>query len=223
MMRVLANLLLRLLFYRLPNITINKDEEELFNHLFNTAIKKPDKLIEYNLSIPKYKFFHYLSNAKPVIFHGSNHLSIDSFEPREQTLYNGKLANAIFATKDPIWPVFFAILDKKKIVGNFRNGSLTANGQKSYHFYSLTKQTKSNEPWTSGMVYILPEESFSYLGKGAIQFNEWISNEPVSPLAKIAVKPDDFYFLHKVATHQSNESIIKSWLLYKFRTKTKKQ
>lgn len=37
-------------------------------------------------------------------------------------------------------------------------------------------------------------------------------------MAKIDVEPSDFYFLNKIATHQIDESIAKTWMLYKLRT-----
>ncbi|GGA86792.1 hypothetical protein [Ornithinibacillus halotolerans] len=210
-------LLLRILFLPALNITNSKDEEKLFNDLYESSLKKEDKLIEYNLTVPKYKFLSYLIHNKSVLLHGSNNKAIEEFEPRKQTLADGNIVTAIFASKDPIWPIFYATLDKGKIVGNIRNGVVSSNGKNKYHFYSLTEPTISNNPWTTGFIYILPEETFSYKGKGVIQFDEWISQKPVAPILKLKVNPDDFPFRDKVATHHSNESIIKSWLLYKFR------
>lgn len=195
------------------------EEEIRFNHLYEAAIKSPDRQINYNLPIPKYKFLYYLSMNRPIVFHGSNYKYIQSFEPRKQTLYNGKPAIAVFASKDPIWPVFFATLQKDKLEGDIRNAALSTDGSKTFHFYSLTKETKLSHPWDSGMVYILPKDSFAYIGQGPFQFDEWISHEPVSPIAKLEVNPSDFYFYNKVATHRSGESIFKSWLFYKLRTK----
>jgi hypothetical protein len=213
----LMDILLNLLFLRFPMIVIGKDEEKLFNHLFQEACSSPDKLIAYNLQIPKYKFLHYLSQNKQILLHGSNNKGITAFEPFAQTLFNGQNTKAIFATKDPIWSSFYAVFNRKSLIGNFRNGAISASGKQNYHFYSLTRQTIQNEPWISGIIYILPEDSFTHVGKGIIQFDEWISKEAVEPLAKLEVKPEDFYFLNKVAYHHTDESIIKSWLLYKMR------
>ncbi|MHC0035543.1 hypothetical protein [Pseudoneobacillus sp. C159] len=209
--------LLKILFHPSPEIKVNKQEEQLFNDLFKSSSNKPDKLIEYNLPIPKYKFLSYLAQHQSIVFHGSNNKQIEKFEPRPQTLYDGKMATAVFATKDPIWTMFYAVLNKDKVVHNIRNGSISTDGEQTFHFYSLTKPTFTNNPWTSGMIYLLPEDTFTHIGKGVIQFSEWISENEVSPIAKIEVEPRDFYFLNKVATHQPNESVLKSWLLYKSR------
>jgi len=218
MIKVLVNGILHTLFYSSPNMAISKDEEQFFNDLYESALNQSDKVIHYHSSIPKYKFLYYLSLHKGVVFHGSNNKEIISFEPREQTLYNGELAKAVFATNDAIWPFFYATLQKDYIVGDIRNAALITNGKKTFHFYSLTKSTKAKDPWTNGIIYLLPKDSFTYIGKGVIQFNEWISTQPVSPIAKLEVQPKDFYFLNKVGTHNANESVIKSWILYKIRT-----
>jgi hypothetical protein len=213
----IINCLLSILFYPAPKNTISKDEEKVFNELFIRSCNKPEKLIEYHLPIPKYKFLNYLAQHYPLVFHGSNNIDIKIFEPREQTLFDGKREKAVFATKDPIWTMFYAILNKDKIVDNIRNASISTDSHQMYHFYSLTKQTIENNPWTSGTVYLLPEDTFTHIGKGTIQFSEWISKVEVEPITKIKVEPRDFYFLNKVSHHQPNESIMKSWLLYKSR------
>jgi hypothetical protein len=219
----IINCLLEILFYPSPKNTVTKDEEKEFIELFQKSCNKPEKQIEYNLSTPKYKFLNYLAQHHSLLFHGSNSMDIERFEPRDQTLFDGKMTKAVFATKDPIWTMFYAVLNKDKIVDNIRNASISADNKQMYHFYSLTKETINNEPWTSGMVYLLPEDTFTHIGKGIVKFSEWVSKEEVSPIAKIEVEPADFYFLDKVSTHQPNESIIKSWLLYKTRIKFTKK
>lgn len=213
-----TNIILSILFNPSPRVLLNEDEEKIFNNIFEEASQKPDKLIDYKLSIPKYTFLQYLSDTKPILLHGSNNKDIGLFEPREQTLFNGEMTKAIFATKDAIWSIFFAILKKDSIVGNFRNGSISANDKQWYHYYSLTQPTFSNEPWMNGIIYILPIDSFKAPNKGTIQFNEWVSLEPVTPLAKIEITPSDFYFLNKVTCHEPKETISKTWILYKLRT-----
>lgn len=218
MVAKLLNILLRILFYSSPTIKFSREEEKSFHTLFEEACLNPDKMIEYNLTIPKYKFMSYIAQNKSVLLHGSNNPSIPLFEPRNQTLYNGEMAKAVFATKDPIWPIFFAVFNKDSLVGSIRNGAFTTNGMIRFHYYSLNKQTMEANPWTTGTVYILPIETFKHISKGLVQFDEWISEVPVAPIAKLQVKPEDFYFIDRVAYHKETESIIKSWLLYKIRT-----
>jgi hypothetical protein len=211
------DILLGILFLPSPRMVISREEEMLFNIIFENALRSKDSTIQYNLSIPKYKFLQYLSDNKNVLFHGSNNHLIQRFEPRVQTLFDGKIDKAVFATKDPVWSTFFSVLNKKSLIGSIRNGSMTANRKQKYHFYSLTKQTFNNKPWTSGTVYLVPEQSFTQISNGSLQFDEWICRETVMPLVKMEVEPKDFYFINQVSTHRESESIIKSWFLYKWR------
>jgi hypothetical protein len=132
--------------------------------------------------------------------------------------YNGRWTEAVFATRDPIWPVFYAVFQRRSLIKNFRNGCLTVDGKKYYHFYSLNEKTVLNGPWISGVLYFFfPEKAFKQSGGGRIQFDEWVSSEAVEPVLKLAVEPEDFYFLHKISIHGENESNLKTWLLYKLR------
>jgi len=220
MKKFLFNQLIKILLYPAPTVLITKEEEKQFINILENGINS-DRELEYSIEIPKYKFLYYLTKEKNIVLHGSNHKTIQQFEPREQTLFNNETVKAVFATKDPIWPMFYAILNKENIVDNFRNGCLRGKGR-NYHFYSLTKETVEKDPWMDGMLYLLPSENFSLVGKGPVSFDEWISYEYVKPIAKIQIQPKDFYFINKVSTHNINESLIKTWFLYKIRTILKK-
>lgn len=111
--------------------------------------------------------------------------------------------------------MFYAVFRRTSLIGNFRNGCISADGKKKYHFYSLSKATFDNDPWTKGMLYILPNQTFTHGRKGMIQFDEKTSNEAVKPAIKL--DPSNFYYLNKVATPKTNESLAKTWLLYKMR------
>jgi len=222
MKKRLYNLLLRLLLFPSPPINLTSNEKEQFELLFERLSKADVPKLEYNLPIPKYKFLSYIAENKQLILHGSNHPSIHTFEPRNQTLFNGKPVSAVFATKDPIWSIFYAVFRKESVYSNFRNGCISADNRHKYHFYSLTYETFRNNPWTNGTVYILPEKTFRNVESGTILFDEWVSQEPVSPIGKITVEPTDFYFLSKVASHHAKESLLKSWCLYKIRILTKR-
>lgn len=151
------------------------------------------------------------------MFNGSNNLNIDTLETREQTLFNGELTQAVFASSEATWSMFYAVFDKSKLIGSFRNGCLIYKNKK-YHFYSLNKSTMNNNPWTSGKIYILPKDKFKPSGTGKLRFDEWICHDPVSPVSGIEVSARDFYFINKVSTHKNNESNVKTRLLYKIRT-----
>lgn len=209
--------LIRILLYAAPKPDIGDGQRAEFEALLDKLEQSSDPLIIYDLPYPKWQFIHYLSLQGRWVFHGSNHTEIETFEPREQTLYNNERARAVFASTDPIWPFFYAVFRRDRLIGSFRNGCIV-QGNRQYHYYSLNRSTMANEPWTDGMLYILPRDTFTRSGEGGVQFDEWISREPVKPVWKIAVAPEDFYFYRKVAAHADNESMTRTWLLYKLRT-----
>lgn len=217
---MIMSLLFSMLLYPSPTITFTTEETRQYDQLLAT-MQENEILIDYNLPYPKYRFLHYLSLQDNYVFHGSNHPNITSFEPKQQTLFNNAITTAVFATTEPIWSMFYAVFNRQNLVGNFRNGCIIGRNKK-YHFYSLTKSTFNTDPWTEGMLYLLPRQAFHRSGEGTadkLQFDEWISLTPVSPHWKMTITPADFYFLDKVAIHPDNEPLWKSWLLYKARTR----
>ena len=112
----------------------------------------------------------------------------------------------IFASPDAIWAMRFAILDKGKF-NLTRNGSVrVGHGNrriKCYHF-ELPKSNRENNPFTEGMLYITRPQDFPdkrpfpILNWFDAEIEEWGSTQPVSPLARIRVSPQDFPYLNKV-------------------------
>jgi hypothetical protein len=194
------------------------DEEKTeYDKIYEEALVL-NTCIAFESKFPKYRFLQYISMNKQVLFHGSNNQDINEFHPRRQTLYNGEFVNAVFSTRDGIWPIFYAVFNRSSLIGNFRNGCIEFKDENRFYFFSLSKETIHNDPWTNGMVYILPRNKFTKVGKGHIVFDEWVSNESVKPILRIKVKPKDFIYLNKVSTHKSDESLLKTWLFYKLRT-----
>jgi hypothetical protein len=216
----LVSALLRTLFYPAPDIGMTDEERSLFDRIYMEGCLRPDRTIQYELNIPKYKFLAHIAQTRGVIFHGSNNNEIEQFEPRRQTLFNSQMVTAVFGTKDPIWPIFYAVFRRAALIGNFRNGAVCVGGSgKVYHFYSLTKATMHNDPWTNGMVYILPEINFKRTkGSWGISFEEWTNEWPVETVARLPVGPADFIFRDKVGTHPASESLGRTWLMYKIRS-----
>lgn len=208
-----------LLFYRMPQPVFSDEEVTEYEQLYSLAAENGTEII-YNSSYPKARFLQYIALTKPVVMHGSNHKGIAEFETRRQTLFNGKDADAVFATKDGSWASFYAVFDRTKLAGNFRNACFTVWKDKHrYYFFSLTQETLDQNPWTSGMVYILPQAPFQRAGSSIVAFDEWISMHPVTPVTRLEVRPQDFCFQDKVACHRPQEPVLKSWLWYKRRVR----
>ncbi|WP_052350679.1 hypothetical protein [Paenibacillus gorillae] len=220
MLNLVVSFVMRLLFYRMPPASFTEDEVHTFERIYADAIFH-EREIRYEGPYSKHRFCQYIAINKPVILHGSNDKEISEFETRRQTRYNGQYVEAVFGTKDGIWPLFYAVFDRSKLSGNFRNACFKVKGNRRYYFFSLTPETIAADPWTDGMIYFLPRQSFDSPSNSLVSFDEWISTTPVAPIAKLEVTSQDFPLKDKVARHRQNEPIVVSWLLYKLRIKRK--
>jgi hypothetical protein len=154
----------------------------------------------WNLAAPKHEFLRWLVDSCDVLLHGSNRRHVPVFEPRAQTDYADEPAHAVFATSDGIWPIYFAIANRR-VVTSLINDCIH-DGESTRYFFSVATDPEGIDPWTGGLVYILPREPFTVSHGSA----EWTSPTPVRPLASLAVEPDDFPFIDVVHRHARGES-----------------
>ncbi|MFD0674912.1 hypothetical protein [Cohnella sp. GCM10027633] len=213
----MLSLMLKLLFCRRTVPAFSTEERDRFEEMYLSAIRN-NGVVCYSSELPKSRFIDYLIQEKSFVAHGSNRMNIERFEPREQTLYNGELVNAVFATKDGVWPMFYAILDRSKVVGNFRNGCLRTANDTRHYFFSLTKKTIAQNPWICGTIYLLSSDTFERTHKSRVYFDEWISRQEAKPVLRLEVSAEDFEYRDKISAHKPEESIVTTWLRYKFRT-----
>jgi hypothetical protein len=193
-------------------MSLSADTVAAFERLFADAIERgPCATIEYTLSAPKWQFLCYLSERKPVVLHGSGNPSIATFEPRKSTDVN-EFGNrqAIYAAADGIWPIYFAIVDRDRPLTSLVNGCfrvVTGDGlSDSYYFFSIDADALPHPPWRDGTIYLLPDDTFErqprWRSDGVeIESVQVASRVPVTPLAKLAVSPEEFPFLDQVRRH----------------------
>lgn len=190
-----------------------KVKEELAFKKLRQEILKADGITEisYLLPYPKHNFLKYLVENGQVLLHGSPEKNIDILEPRQANCRSKKFGNlqAVYAVKDPILATFYAIRDVK---GHHFKGAIQSgrhvrkeNGaivEKSYRF-KLHPDDLAAQPWTAGMVYILPQETFQQgENETGNPIDEWASLAPVRPIAKLPVTPEDFPLLDRVEAYK---------------------
>jgi hypothetical protein len=142
----------------------------------------------YDLGDPKHEFLRWLVAHEDVLLHGSNRVAGERLEPRDQLDAIDRPVRGVFASPDGIWPLFFAIADRSRTRLLF-NGCERRNGRGVYFFAVGTDE----DPWTRGTVFVLPRAGFR-----RTHGFEWLSEEPVEPLARIDVEPADFPFVDRV-------------------------
>jgi hypothetical protein len=171
-------------------------------------------LVAYPLAAPKWQFLCWLADAHDVVLHGSGRDDIDVFEPRlpDDTSEFGK-QTAVFAASDGLWAMYFAILDRAKAWSLINACFTVASGIDGvapdavhYYFSVNADALVDRRGFRSGFVYVLPRATFARQSDdehdGAVLVSrQWASPEPVRPLARVAVSPDDFPFLSEVRGH----------------------
>lgn len=199
----------------LPPVTLDAAQQAASGVLLAQAIARgPDAWIDYRLPIPKWQFLSYTVQQHGLALHGSGNDGITRFEPRQSSdLEAFGAQKAVYAAADGVWPIYFAIVDRAKspsivnacIYVELPSGSL---GEPRYVF-SVSRQAMAQQPYRSGTVYLLPRAPF--VRQPPKQFGDWrvhiaqlASLEPVTPLAKLAVTPDDFPFLAQMRVHDDD-------------------
>lgn len=155
--------------------------------------------IEYRSSRPKHLFLRYVGERGRCLLHGSNDTGIAEFEPRAQETYTGELVEAVFATDDGIWVLFFAVVARPP-VWSLRNACNVRAGRRRY-FFAIDTDPAAPESWTDGAVYLLPPDTFEQTYDA-----EWISPAPVCARAWLAVTRADFPYADRVFRHRFGES-----------------
>ncbi len=167
------------------------------------------------LPVPKWVFLCWLAEQKGYLLHGSDNADILEFEPRtpkDDSPDDFSKQTAVFATDDGIWPIFYAVVNRKQFKLRMLNGALqfaTSSGEWSdvRYFFSLTESVLKQHPWHDGTVYILPRDGFKqgpppYELRGHLVLEpHWANPKPVHPTAKLRVTPEDFPFLEQVRGH----------------------
>lgn len=194
-----------------PPFELTPDMQASFESLFTST--PAGETIQYTLPYPRWQFLSYLCQSRALVLHGSQNPDISKVEPRQAIdvkAYSGQ--NAIYATTDGIWVIFFAIIDRKKFSPlSLFNSCLDIRISPEqvlgpFYFFSITHSALVQNPWCQGTIYILPRDGFEQeptqqMMGAEIIFPHWIGRKSTQPIARLTVGPQDFPFLEKVHGH----------------------
>lgn len=176
--------------------------------------------IPYDLDASKWQFLCYLCDHKNILMHGSAVRDIAEFEPRQSNdIEEFGNRRAVYAASDGLWPMYFAVVDRTKVKGlvNSCFRAITPDGIKSepYYYFSINRNAMPLYPWCDGMIYILPGDTFEpqplqEFREFKAEIAQWASLVGVTPLAKLAITPEDFPFLKDVYGHDPEELFEKA-------------
>lgn len=198
-----------------PPFDLTPEKQAAFEDLFTSTT--PGDFVDYQLAFPRWQFLSYLCQTKNLVLHGSQNQAIDVVEPRKaKDVKTFSAQEAIYATTDGIWVIYFAIIDRKRFAQlslfnscvNIRISADQVMGP--LYFFSITHSALLQNPWCDGVVYILPRESFQQepaqqMMGAEICFPHWISAMPARPAAKLPVRPQDFPFLAEIHGHDDEK------------------
>ena len=158
--------------------------------------------------VVRWQFLCNLAARRRIAFHGTGDPHIERFEPREPVDFApfGR-QRAVFATSDPIWAMFYAIVDRRRHRLTLNNGCLVLEDTGQAHYYfSVSRQALGRRPWRTGHLYLLPADTFVeqpgavYAGRPA-HVPQLASPSPVTPFARLRVAPRSFPFLGRIRGH----------------------
>jgi hypothetical protein len=170
-----------------------------------------DPIVHTAGGVTPWEFLCGVAERREIAFHGTGDPHIRRFEPREPIDFApfGQ-QKAVFATTDPIWAMFYAIVDRDRFQLTLNNGCILVDvdGRRGlpYYYFSITADALREQPWRTGYVYFLPAETFvaqpaaTYAGHRA-RVPQLASPVAVTPFARLRVAPGDFPFLAQIRGH----------------------
>jgi len=209
------------LFLKAPAFQLDIAKVTAFEILIQTQFQlAAERELSYDCPYPKIDFLRYLT-SRGYLIQGAKTLRSDSLKPLPQTDWRDLPMNAVIASSDGIWPLFFALLNRSALRGSLREAcfvvEVSPEQVERYYFFSVNQASLKPELWSNGMIYILPQETFRPTTVGPVHLDEWASPKTVPIVAQLPVSPLDFPFLKNVTGHSEDEDIVTSWMQFKSR------
>jgi hypothetical protein len=203
-------------FWQLPELCLTPDQvahcRALANRMGDSSVIEPS-------SVGTYDFLRWLAMDRPLLFHGSAHPDLTELRPVRMSSDPSAFGNqqAVYATDDPIWASFFAVVDRS--TPNFqsmRNGSITVVGRPrmtTRYYLSVNEQVARPEPLRDGWVYLVDRTGFEAEAPelGVIHTAQWARAATVPVVGKVAVTAAEFPFRGRLLAHRTGESELKTY------------
>ena len=199
-----------------PEYNLTMEKREQFDSLLKSSLEEANgDWIDYDMPYPVHEFVQYITTQDRVIFHGSNKTDIETFKPvrksvelRDETGRGN--VQGVYGTHDGLWAMFFSVVDRKRLQGSIRNGVMYFHNRSgdrlAVYNFSINQEQLAEQPYTPGALYLLPRETFVRLMLTPESYaNEWASDKPVQPCARLLIQPDDFPFLEQISGHDDSE------------------
>lgn len=196
-----------------PELEVSAEAARAFDSVIDAALAgEPGAEIDYHLPFPKYLFLDYLAEKRGMMLHGSLHRHLATLEPIRNSRDTSEFGDqpAIYATQDPLWALFFAVLERDHLQGFIHNGAIQLKGDDGSlirrYYYCINTESLRRNPWRPGAVYLMRGDKFEpdptqegmRVGMYTLINTHWLCRSAVKPLARLLVEPEDFPFLNRV-------------------------
>jgi hypothetical protein len=168
---------------------------------------------------PRLDFLRWLAENRPVVFHGSPRDDLTELSTERRSTDTTTFGNqqAVYASTDPVWAIYFACLRRDNGWTGTRNGSMGRVGGPLYprrYFFAHNRGSASPDRFGPGSLYLLSPQTFVADAPlaDAIDTAHLVSPEPVTPLARIDVTAEDFPFADRVRYYRDGEPLWRSLL-----------
>jgi hypothetical protein len=165
---------------------------------------------------PLLPYLRWLALTQDVVFHGSATGDVAELstvrKSRDAKAYGDR--EAVYASQDPVWSLFYAVLDRGAHLGSMRSASLGADqspiGRR--YFFSVDRGVGDHRLFGDGWLYVLPAAGFEHERRalGLFDTAHRTSRRPVSPLACFAVTTADFPLRRTVGRHDDSDSVART-------------
>lgn len=171
-----------------------------------TTVRPPGELAVY---------LRWLAAHRDVLFHGTKQADLGELHTKRLTsdVTDFGAQQAVFASDDPIWAMYFALLRRGDTFGSTRNGSLAAVGAEPCRRRYFLSVNHGHEPALDpGWLYVLPRKGFHSERPwyGVLDTAHWVSEVAVRPMVRMAVGLEDFPLADAVGRHSRDESLART-------------
>jgi hypothetical protein len=185
---------------KVPHPELSVADTDAFDALL--ARTAQNGVVEYDLPQPKWWFLHHLVHHG-FLLHGSNEHEIEEFRTRQTFDAYGAPIDAVFASDDAIWPLYFAVVNRP-VAQSYINWCEHV-GDMSRYIFSIGSDPLDDRSWTTGTIYVLPRDTFEQTRES----RELVSRVPVRPRARVRVEPHDFPLRDRTRGHTRGDSVRK--------------
>jgi hypothetical protein len=199
----------------LPALTLDAEAEAAFAAAADALLRGDTSEIPAR----RLDFLRWLAENRPVVFHGSPRNDLVELSTERQSRDTTQWGNqqAVYASTDPVWAIYFACLRRDGGWTGTRNGSMGRVGGPLYprrYFFLHNRGSASADRFRPGSLYLLPPDGFvaDEPLAGVIDTGHLVSHRPVKPLARVDVTPADFPFRDRIAYYREREPIPVSLL-----------